>query len=168
MIATHGRSFYVLDNIAPLRQLDPAVTRAAVQLFRPSPAIRSVSQAQFDYYLAKPADKVKVDILDVRGGVIRSFVASAEEDKKKKPGAGDDDGEEGFGPPRLKPPTRTAGLNRFAWDLRYPGAKTFEGMVVWSARPESGPLAVPGEYQVRLTANGETRTGRSRCEWIRA
>ncbi|MBV8817242.1 MAG: hypothetical protein JO022_02725, partial [Acidobacteriaceae bacterium] len=66
------------------------------------------------------------------------------------------------GPPRAKPPTRTAGLNRFTWDLRYPGAKTFEGMILWGARAETGPIAVPGDYGVRLTANGVTQTAKFR------
>jgi len=49
-------------------------------------------------------------------------------------------------------------LNRFAWDLRYPGAKTFEGMIMWGARAEQGPLAPPGEYRARLLVNGATQT----------
>jgi len=49
-------------------------------------------------------------------------------------------------------------LNRFAWDLRYPGAKGFKDMIFWGARAGSGPLAAPGSYQVRLTANGVTLT----------
>ena len=48
-----------------------------------------------------------------------------------------------------------AGGNRFTWDLRYPGAGVaFEGMVMWQVNAEQGPVAVPGQYQVRLTANG--------------
>ena len=54
--------------------------------------------------------------------------------------------------------------NRFTWDLRYPGAKTFEGMIMWGARPEQGPLPPPGSYQVRLTANGVTQTERFEVE----
>jgi hypothetical protein len=51
---------------------------------------------------------------------------------------------------------RKEGLNRFSWDLRYPGATGFKGMIFWGARADSGPLAVPGPYQVRLTASGQT------------
>jgi hypothetical protein len=50
------------------------------------------------------------------------------------------------------------GLNRFAWDLRHVGATTFECMIIWSAAPDRGPLVVPGQYQVRVTANGLTET----------
>jgi hypothetical protein len=51
-----------------------------------------------------------------------------------------------------------AGLNRFTWDLRYPGASTFDCMILWSASPDRGPVAVPGSYQVRVTANGASET----------
>jgi hypothetical protein len=102
-------------------------------------------------------DKVTIDILDAKGGVVRTFTGSAAADKPKGENAEEDD----EGPPgqrSAKPPSRKAGTNRFTWDLRYPGATVFEGMVLWGARAESGPLAVPGEYQVRVTANGQTQT----------
>ncbi|MEO8026977.1 MAG: glycosyl hydrolase [Bryobacteraceae bacterium] len=157
VIATHGRSFYVLDGIGALRQMGPQVVGSAVHLFTPGAAIRSVSAANLDYYLAKASDKVTIDILDAKGGLVRSFVGTPEDDKKK-PGAAAGDEDDDPRPRGPKPPARVAGLNRFTWDMRYPGAKTFEGMVVWSANPSVGPEAVPGKYQVRLTANGETRT----------
>src|SRR5262249_44022912 len=47
---------------------------------------------------------------------------------------------------------------RFQWDTRYPGAKAFEGMIMWGAQPATGPLAPPGAYTVRLSANGKTLT----------
>ena len=55
-------------------------------------------------------------------------------------------------------PTTAQGLNSFTWDLRYQGATTFEGMIVWSARPELGPYAPMGEYQVRVKAGSKTST----------
>ena len=155
---THGRSFYILENLATLRQLTPAAAEAQVSLFDPASAVRGINQAAVDYYLAKPSDKVNIDILDAKGAVVRTFTGSVEDEKKeKKPGEGDEDSEFA-GPPPVKLPTRVAGVNRFTWDLRYPGAHVFEGMILWSARPESGPLAVPGRYQARLTANGVTLT----------
>ncbi len=159
VIATHGRSMYVLDGIAALRQLNAQVASAPVHLFAPAAAVRSVSQANVDYYLQKAADKVVIDILDAKGVLVRSFTGSPEEDKKRKDAAataGDD--EDDLRPRGPRAATYAAGLNRFTWDLRYSGAKTFEGMIVWSANPGSGPLAVPGKYQARLTANGETKT----------
>jgi hypothetical protein len=50
------------------------------------------------------------------------------------------------------------GLNSWTWDLRYPGATVFEGMILWSARAENGPMAPPGTYTVKLTANGVTES----------
>jgi photosystem II stability/assembly factor-like uncharacterized protein len=161
-IATHGRSFYVLDDIAVLRQLKPEIASESVHLFRPRPAVRSVNQAFIDYYLKQPAAKVTVQILDGEGELVRSFEGSAEEDKKSKP-AGDVDPDAEFGgPPRAKPPTRVAGLNRFAWDLRYPGAKAFEGMILWGGRAEQGPLTPPGEHHARIIVNGVTQTEKLR------
>ena len=57
------------------------------------------------------------------------------------------------------PPTASlaAGLNRVNWDLAYPGAVTFPGMILWGATT-NGPLALPGTYQVRLTVNGASQT----------
>ena len=76
VIATHGRSFYVLDDITPLRQLKPTLVSEDVHLFQPPTAERNVSQARIDYYLAKHADKVTIDILDAKGQVIRTFTGT--------------------------------------------------------------------------------------------
>jgi photosystem II stability/assembly factor-like uncharacterized protein len=158
VIATHGRSFYIMDDITALRQLSGSLT--TTHLFTPSAARRSLDKgATLDYFLAKDADVVKVDILDGAGKLVRSFVGSAEEEKKaeekaaKSPGGGDDDARA-----PAKGPTRKAGLNRYTWDLRYPGATTFEGMIFWGANAEQGPWAVPGAYSVRLTGGGVTVT----------
>jgi len=74
-----------------------------------------------------------------------------EAEKEEKDEAGSDDEEE-----QPKIPTE-AGHNRFVWDLRWPAAAKFPGMVLWSGDPVQ-PLALPGRYQVRLTAAGETLT----------
>lgn len=162
VIATHGRSFYILDDITPLRQLSAAAVSGGAHLFTPHPVIRSVNRAGIDYWLAKEADTVKIDILDANGAVVRSFVGSAEEEKKRsgggRGGAADQADEGGFGRGAVRPPSRKAGGNRFVWDLHYPGAKTFEGMIFWSAPTDQGPIAAPGNYRVRLTANGVSET----------
>ncbi len=153
VIATHGRSFYVLDDITTLRQMNKEALNAPMHLFTPAVAIRTYKQAAIDYYLQKPSDKVTIDILDAGGKVIRTFTGTPADDKPKKE---EEDGEFGF--PKPKPPTRKAGTNRFQWDLRYPGSVVFEEMVLWGAHAEAGPLAVPGNYQVRVSANGTTQT----------
>jgi hypothetical protein len=131
VIATHGRSFYVLDDIGVLRQWTPAVTKGPIHLFGPRPAIRSLKPAVIDYYLAS-AGKVTIDIFNAQGQSIRSFNNA---------------------------PAK-AGSNRFEWDLRYPGAITFPGIVLRYATPGEGPVAPPGEYSIHLTVNGVTETKR--------
>ncbi|HEX4749500.1 MAG TPA: glycosyl hydrolase [Bryobacteraceae bacterium] len=155
IIATHGRSFYILDDIDILRQYEPNLSAQAMHLFAPDAAIRTFHPAIIDYYLQKEADKVEIDILDSKGTLVRSITASAEDEKKKRAGAEDDSD---FMGPRQHPPERKAGSNRFIWDLRYPGATVFQGEILWSARAEQGPLALPGQYQVRVIANGQTQT----------
>src|SRR5205085_11727960 len=76
------------------------------------------------------------------------------------PAEGDDAGGSGGGFGRgggATPVPRKAGINHFQWDERYPAAKSFAGMIYWSGSTQ-GPVAVPGTYQVRLTANGRTLT----------
>jgi len=177
VIATHGRSFYIMDDITPLRQLTPAISTEDAHLFRPPAAQRNVSQARIDYYLAKAADKVQIDILDDKGQVVRSFTGTADNQPGRggrggrgrggadaapdEAGAAPDDAGGGGGGGRGRGgnpvPAIKAGLNRFTWDMRTPGAKTFEGMVLWSGNTQ-GPVAVPGTYRVRLSANGKTLT----------
>jgi hypothetical protein len=128
---------------------------SAVHLFKPDEAVRSFRPAVIDYYLRKPAQKLTLDILDNSGNVVRSYTASAADDKKKKT---EEEEDLDFGPPRTPPPGLKAGTNRFNWDLRYSGATVFDGEVLWGARAQSGPMAVPGTYQVRLTADGVTQT----------
>lgn len=151
VVATHGRSFWILDRVALLRQLEPSVTSASLHLFKPDPAIRSFRPAVLDYYLQKSPTSVKIEVIDASGKVIRSYTSTDEEDKKAKSKVDEDSD---FGPPKTPPPGRVTGTNRFNWDLRYEGATVFEGEVMWGARAEQGPLAVPGNYQVRVTADG--------------
>ncbi|MBE3072660.1 MAG: glycosyl hydrolase [Acidobacteria bacterium] len=131
VIATHGRSFYVLDNIEILRQLRADVVEAPFHLFTPPDAVRRVYPATFDFFLRAEAKSVSVEILDGTGALVC-----------RVPGRG-------FG---------TAGSHRVAWDLHYPGATVFPGMILRSAQPERGPLAPPGRYQVRLIVDGRSQT----------
>jgi len=175
VIATHGRSFYVLDDITPLRQLKPTLTTEDVHLFGPPKVERNVSQARIDYYLAKPAEKVTIDILDAKGQVIRTFTGTPKDQANGRGGRGrggdaaaadapgdpaaegDFAGGGGRGRGGVVNAPDKAGLNRFTWDMRYAPATTFEGMVLWSGNTQ-GPEAVPGTYSVRLTADGKTYT----------
>ncbi len=131
VIATHGRSFYVLDDIEPLRQLTPQVTTTAFHLFAPAEAVRRVYPAIIDYYLAAPARQVTLEILDVAGRTAKRISSAGLE---------------------------TAGAHRVLWDLKYPGATVFPGMILRSAQPQQGPLAPPGRYTVRLLVDGQSAT----------
>jgi len=151
-IATHGRGFYILDNISALRQYGTAaVTSTDAYLFKPGDAIHSAEPAMIEYWLKKPAQNMTLDILDGAGKVIRTYKGVAPKAEKA--------GDEEEGPFRRGPagPSMAAGLDRFPWDLRYEGIVSFPGMVLWGATT-NGPMALPGTYQVRLTVDGKTLT----------
>src|SRR6185437_1749330 len=151
-ISTMGRGFWSLQNMDILRQLTPAIaTASSLHVFDPLPAARGSRGLTLDYYLPSAAKQVTVEILDAAGHSVRRFTspragqpaAPAENDFRRRAPAA---------------PTATAGLNQFTWDLRYPGATTFPGMVLWGANVTSGPVAVPGRYSARITADGATQT----------
>jgi photosystem II stability/assembly factor-like uncharacterized protein len=171
VVSTQGRSFWILDDVSPLRQMGGEVAAADVHLFKPGPAYRffgggtrpnplvgqNPPNGAILYYTLKaepkPNEEVTLELLDASGKVLRKL--SSKEDKAEAPGGGD---EEGFGPP---PAARTipakAGLNRFPWDLRVEDASRFKGMILWGGLTR-GPVVPPGTYQVRLTANGKSST----------
>jgi len=159
-----------------LRQLSPEVTSATLHVFTPGDVVRyrpsdiasiwrrqggfggASAVALVDYYLKSDAEKVTVDILDANGTTIRSFSNTAEEEKKRaeQPAAGGDEEEFGRAGPRVRVGLKK-GMNRVLWDLRYEGARSFPGLIMWAASTR-GPIAAPGRYQVRVTALGETKT----------
>jgi photosystem II stability/assembly factor-like uncharacterized protein len=179
VLSTQGRSFWILDNLSPLHQLDAKVTSAQVFLFAPREAVRTpargggggrgagiqypLSGAAIDYYLASaPSSDITIEVLDESGKLVRKFTSAAgsagglaagDAPEADAPPSEDEGG--GFrgrtGPTRLE---KSAGMHRFTWDLRYPGP--------WqsTARPEgpNGPAAVPGRYSVRLTVGSWTST----------
>jgi photosystem II stability/assembly factor-like uncharacterized protein len=163
-IATHGRSFYVLDDIQPLRQISAEMTSATEGfLFKPADAIRGGGTATISYVLKKPAEKLTLDILDGKGQVVRSYAGGMPAGRGRGRGAPEPAAaatpQEGGGRGRGGPPTASmaGGLNRFNWDLQYAGATTFPGMILWGAST-NGPAALPGAYQVRLTVDGRAQT----------
>jgi photosystem II stability/assembly factor-like uncharacterized protein len=173
VIATHGRSMYVLDNVAPIRRAGQ--TSGALSVFTPPIATRRVESATIQYALASPADTVRIEILDHDGHVVRSFIGGGTQ-KRDSSRKSDTSAAASAAAPRdtiLHPtgcetprrrgggqalPAGNAGLNHFEWDLRYPGAVSFECMIIWGGSPERGPLALPGSYTVRVTAGPATGT----------
>ena len=172
VLATHGRSFWILDDVSPLRQFaDSGANGAAAEdmhLYQPATAFRvhtGESPARFVftgknppngaviyYYVkAEPKQEVKIEILDAAGTVIRDY-SSKKTEPLDEPRDPDDKKPE----KQIKP---EAGLNRFVWDLHYEEANRVPGYFLWEYNDGAkGPLALPGKYQVRLTANGKSAT----------
>jgi photosystem II stability/assembly factor-like uncharacterized protein len=148
-IGTHGRGFYVLDDIAALRQFGLApLTDVAV--FKPANATRGLDRPIVTYYLKNQPKALTIDFLDAKGQVVRSITGQP----PRKPG--EQAGEEDF-PRGPQGAPMAAGVNRFTWDLNSTGVVTFPGMILWGAT-QNGPAVLPGSYSVRLTADGVTQT----------
>ena len=170
---THGRSIWILDDLTPLRQLDPEVAGSDAWLFRPAAAYRArfgstdegtplppeepagqnpPNGAILDYYLkSKPAGAVVIEILDGNGKQVRRY-SSADKPPKEDPT------ELTVAASWVKaeqPPSAQPGMHRFVWDLLYPSPAAPFGFDTWA---KSGMWAVPGRYTVKLIVNGKTYT----------
>jgi hypothetical protein len=158
VIGSHGRGFYILDNIGVLRQATSELTTNNLFVFETFNPLRGRDRnVTFDYYLGKDASEVKIEFLDAQGAVLRTFTGTPKPEGTGLPEGVDAETAAFFG----ITPVRVGvakGMNRFTWDLRYEGATVFPGMIMWAAQPQRGPAAPPGKYSVRITANGETKT----------
>jgi photosystem II stability/assembly factor-like uncharacterized protein len=172
VVATHGRAFWILDDVSPLRQYSDELAQKNEHLYAPSTAYRIQAGASNPkhaskvagqnppagaviYYYLKDAPKAnteaKLEMLDSSGKVIRKY-SSTEYNTLEEPADPDDKKPE----KQLKP---EAGLNRFVWDLRYEEARHVPGYFLYEyGSGARGPVAVPGHYQVRLTIGGKTET----------
>ena len=173
VLATHARAFRILDDVSPLRQFADTVVAEDVHLYQPATAYRvhagdAPEHLTFDgknpphgaviYYYFKKAPKpeakpgeVTIEILDASGTVVRKFSSNKTEPLEEPLDPDDKKPEK-----QIKPED---GLNRFVWDLRYDEANRVPGYFLWEYNEGAkGPLALPGNYQVRLTANGKTLT----------
>jgi photosystem II stability/assembly factor-like uncharacterized protein len=165
VVATHGRSFWVLDSVGPLRQAAASISAEDAHLFKPDTAVRSrmghfnprrypvgenpPSGAVIDFYLKEePKEPAKLEILD-NGKVIRSFT-NEQKKKDEAPEEGERDAAEEHIPAK-------AGLNRFVWDLRYEVPAKIP-LAVYDAGDPIAPLVLPGTYQVRLTVAGKSQS----------
>ncbi|HSG47419.1 MAG TPA: hypothetical protein VLA43_06395, partial [Longimicrobiales bacterium] len=152
VIATHGRSFYVMRDMGILRQLTPAVMASEVHLFDPKDPVRGFdNQVQLEYYLAEDAEGVTLDFIDAGGNVIQSYAAEAGEAVEAEPQQGGGR----FGGAGSRRPSLRAGVNRFGWNMRTEGWTDFDGRIFWAAGPV-GPAVLPGNYTARLTVDGAT------------
>jgi photosystem II stability/assembly factor-like uncharacterized protein len=159
VVATHGRGLWIMDNISSLRGITPEIVSAPVHLFEVVPALRkpwggggyagASDEARnpprgvmIEYYLAKAStSEVIIAIKDAEGEIIQQFSSTSK--GRGKPSAG-------------------AGMNRFFWDMRYPGTQmppsagalnTFKSV---DYAPPSPPIAPPGRYTIRLTVDGQS------------
>jgi photosystem II stability/assembly factor-like uncharacterized protein len=174
--ATHGRAFWVLDDLAPLQQFTKNVLDSDVYLFKPETAVRirrsentdtplppeepqgenPPDGAIIDYYFkSELRGSVTLEILDASGNIIRKYSSEDIPPADTIPQVIAD-----YWIPKFKPLTTNAGLNRFVWNLRYsppPISDYGYGMSVAnlkSVREPEGPLALPGKYEVRLSYDG--------------
>ncbi|NBW36165.1 MAG: glycosyl hydrolase [Cytophagia bacterium] len=162
--ATAGRSFWILDDLSAIQQSKGNV-EAALKIFTPKPTYRlsSVTIPEYfgdipglgrnpangvllDYFLKDKADtaKVKLEILNASGKVIRTYTNKKDESFKPYPG----------GPPAKQTIPAEAGLNRFAWDFRTEALSGVPGVFVYG--DYSGYRVAPGKYKARITHKGQT------------
>ena len=160
IVATQGRSFWLLDDLTPIHQWTSALFEKEIQLLATRPTIRMrgggsgspgrtagqniLAGVPIRFFAKRVPDKkmkTELQLIDPSGDVIQTFSTQPDRERKDK---------------KLKV---EAGVNELRWDMRYPGAETFEGMVLWGGGTR-GPLAVPGVYQAKLTvSNSSTDNG---------
>ena len=153
VLGTHGRGFWILDDYDPLREYSDRTAVESLTLFNPHDAVRSAQTAALQYYLGEEVDSVKTEIYDSEGNLVISVVGDsiAKEETEINPW---------YRTRTTGPPTTAKGLNRWEWNLRYKGATMFEGIIIWSGRPQNGPKAPPGTYEARVTVNGITKSAK--------
>jgi hypothetical protein len=181
IVATHGRSFWVLDNITPLRQVTAATQSADAFLFKPAAAYRvrrstntdtpippdeptgknTPDGAVVDFFLSHDASgPVTLEILDARNKVVRRYAST------DKPDLSEEDLAKQLIPlywvRKPKVLSASAGMHRWVWDLHYSTPNSPRYNYPISAVPgdtprvPQGPLALPGQYTVKLTVNGHS------------
>ena len=183
IVATHGRSFWILDDITPLREESKSISAADAHLFTPAPAYRVQRDtntdtplppdepmaanppdgAVIDYYLSHAASApVTLEIHDAHGKLVRKFSSD------DKPEVTEADLQKQLIPLYWLRPFRAlpsgAGMHRWVWDLHYAAPDSPRHDYPISAIPGDtpryplGPTALPGSYTARLTANGKSYT----------
>ena len=149
VIATHGRGFWVLDNVTPIRQATPAILASDVHMFAPPPAYRSGAGLTISFVLKSAPTRATLEILDSAGAVVRTIEPDTATTGASRAGGRRRGGEASL--------PNKAGLNAFVWDLRSQGITPFPGMILWGAGT-AGPAVPPGRYTARLTADNRVVT----------
>jgi len=183
--ATQGRAFWIFDDLPMLHQMMDAGgfgAASATKLFKPKEAYRMPGGGGFNlpatatigknpasgvvvYYSlkTKPTTDLVLEFLDANGKPVNKFTTrlprpdaqGQAQGEQPQAGGGEEGGFFGGGAPARA--TTEVGLNRFVWDMRYPDATRFPGMILWAGQTQ-GPKIVPGNYQVKLTVDGQTMT----------
>ena len=153
VLGTHGRGFWILDDYDPLREYSDRTAVELLTLFNPHDAVRSAQTAALQYYLGEEVDSVKTEIYDSEGNLVISVVGDSIAKKETEVNPW-------YRTRTTGPPTTAKGLNRWEWNLRYKGATMFEGIIIWSGRPQNGPKAPPGTYEALVTVNGITKSAK--------
>ncbi len=180
VVATQGRAFWIMDDLPLLREIKGTAPTDDVRLFAPKETIRAegggrgprgfvpIGQnppggASIEFWLKdRPTGEVRIEILDASGKLVNKYSSNA----PARPGASEDaapvideqgagGGRGGFGAPARVP--AQAGMNHFTWDLRYPDATTFPGLIMWAGSTR-GPMIVPGTYTAKLIVGDKTQT----------
>jgi len=169
IVATHGRAFWSLDDIAPLRQIADSIRHASVFLFAPEPAVRFLGGsghqvnagdnppdgAIVDYWLREqPHDSVTLTVLDSTGAVVRRFTSGRATDTASTQRDSTAEDSSSYAPSDSIVAAHE-GANRFVWNLRAEPAHKLDSVVVDEGMLD-GPQVVPGTYTVRLTVGTTT------------
>lgn len=153
--ATQGRSFWLIDDLTPLHQLNDQIANSEFHLYKPMPSYRLGGGGGFGstprnsgknhpggvmihFYMKDELDSgevAKLEIMEQSGNVIKTYSSTA---KKKN-----------------EELEAKAGMNRFVWNMRYPNAEGFDGLIMWAASL-NGPKALPGTYKARLSINDQS------------
>jgi photosystem II stability/assembly factor-like uncharacterized protein len=167
VVATHGRSFWILDDVTPLRQVAAAAAASTAYLYTPATGYRLYYPDQvdarppvgqnppagilIDYYLpALTTEAISLDILDANGSLVRHLTSVKAKEAEQPP----------EWPDQVHPQDTLGalqGMNRFVWNLRYDDPVQIPG-AFYAGLPPRGPIALPGHYTVRLTHGGHTQS----------
>ncbi len=168
IVATQGRSFWILDDLVVLHQMSNEVAKSNIYLFKPEDSYRMAgfgaqlppnatagenpSNGTVIYYQLKnklePNTEVKLEFFDSTGKLLKTFIGR-EKDSEDKKASNPKDKKDIF--------SYELGLNRFVWNYRKENPTLFPGMILWSGTP-SGPRVPPGNYQVKLTVGDKSFT----------
>ncbi|MDH5643386.1 MAG: hypothetical protein OEY63_04215, partial [Gemmatimonadota bacterium] len=172
VMSTMGRAFWILDDVSRLREIAAGIEVDSPHLFSPRDAYRmryraggfggrSPDEPEYpppgvilDYYLPSEASgEVTLEIFDSEGNLVRAFSSETGQPEVIRPAEPNmhEFRLERIGGTRLD---KSAGAHRFRWDMQYAGAWHEDGRQAG----RNGPLAVPGNYSVRLNAGGESKT----------